>query len=54
MTKEELSITNLLKNGFMEKVPDFEYEGVVYPTSVLLGFRITPKFVRHYFARVFD
>ena len=44
---------NLIDQGMLEKVEDFEHEGEWIPAS-RLGYRITRKFVRTYLARVFD
>jgi len=43
----------LIKEGSLEKLEDREFEGK--PVSVSrLGYRITQKFIRNYFGRVFD
>mmetsp|Transcript_65390 Transcript_65390/g.160999 ORF Transcript_65390/g.160999 Transcript_65390/m.160999 type:complete len:1316 (+) Transcript_65390:100-4047(+) len=41
----------LIKEGFLEKIEDFEFEGTNVPASVL-GYRITDKFVNAFFGRV--
>ncbi|MGJ8650444.1 MAG: hypothetical protein ACSHX4_08795 [Opitutaceae bacterium] len=43
----------LLQHGYLEKIEDFEHEGKVVKAS-LLGYRITAKFVRIFFGRVFN
>ncbi|HPN38328.1 MAG TPA: hypothetical protein PL041_07985, partial [Melioribacteraceae bacterium] len=41
------------ENGYLEKVEDFEHNGeIVYASR--LGYRITGKFIRTYFGRVFE
>ncbi|MDP4609673.1 MAG: hypothetical protein NWT02_00620, partial [Opitutales bacterium] len=43
----------LLQHGYLEKIEDFEHEGKLVKAS-LLGYRITAKFVRIFFGRVFN
>ncbi len=43
----------LIRNGYLEKCEDFEYEGRTVLTS-RLGYRITRRFVKTYFGRVFN
>ena len=43
----------MIAAGMLEKVEDFEHNGVHIPAS-RLGYRITRRFVRRYMARVFD
>ncbi len=43
----------MIKQGYLERVDDFEYEGRRIPAS-RLGYRITRRFVHAYFGRVFD
>ncbi|MDZ4851146.1 MAG: hypothetical protein SGI77_17805 [Pirellulaceae bacterium] len=43
----------LISEELMKKVDDFEYEGRTIQAS-RLGYRITARFVRRYFGRVFD
>jgi hypothetical protein len=43
----------LIKNGYLEKLKDFEYEGKTVLAS-RLGYRITEHFVHAYFGKVFD
>ncbi len=50
---EERDPEAMIRDGMLEKVKDFEHEGVHIPAS-RLGYRITGKFVRSYFGRVFD
>lgn len=50
---EESDPKFLIENGYLEKVEDFEYKGQVVPAS-RIGHRITAKFVRHFFGRVFN
>ncbi len=50
---EEREPDFLIRSGLLEKLEDFEHEGVLIPAS-RLGYRITSRFVRRYFGRVFD
>ena len=43
----------LFKEGSLEKLEDVEFNGEIIPVS-RLGYRITRRFVRNYFGRVFD
>ena len=43
----------LIENGYMEKLEDFEHEGKPVLAS-RLGYRITDRFVTHFFGRVFS
>lgn len=43
----------LIENGHLEKIEDFEHEGVSIHAS-RLGYRITEKFVHAFFGKVFD
>ncbi|MBE9567665.1 MAG: hypothetical protein IMF14_03140, partial [Proteobacteria bacterium] len=43
----------LIKNGYLEKIEDFKYEGNPVNAS-RLGYRITEKFVHAFFGKVFD
>ena len=52
MTPEERDAGRLIREGCLEKVEDFEYEGETIPAS-RLGYRMTTQFVRHYFGRIF-
>jgi hypothetical protein len=53
MKVEERTPRHLIENGFLEKCKDFEHEGRKAPAS-RLGYRITARFVRAYFGRVFN
>lgn len=53
MGPEERDPNSMIASGMLEKIADFEYEGMIIPAS-RLGYRITSKFVRSYLARVFD
>ncbi len=53
MGPEERDPQALIRNRMLEKIEDFEHNGVLIPAS-RLGYRMTPKFVRAYLARVFD
>lgn len=53
LTPEERSPQHMIENGMLERIEDFEHNGVSIPAS-RLGYRITKKFVRTYMARVFD
>ncbi|MCF6313504.1 MAG: hypothetical protein L3J39_13750 [Verrucomicrobiales bacterium] len=50
---EETDPAFLIKNGYMEKITDFEHQGETVLAS-RLGYRITMKFVRIFFGRVFN
>ena len=43
----------MIRDGMLQKLDDFVHEGVEIPAS-RLGYRITDRFVRRYFGRVFD
>ena len=43
----------LIREGMLEKLEDFEYGGRTILAS-RLGYRITSRFVRHFFGRMFD
>ena len=53
MGPEERDPNNLIANGMLEKIDDFEYEGQTVKAS-RLGYRITEKFLSNYLSRVFD
>ncbi|QEG20739.1 hypothetical protein [Mariniblastus fucicola] len=53
MGPHERDPDNLIANGMMEKIDDFEYEGQTVKAS-RLGYRITEKFLSNYLSRVFD
>lgn len=50
---EEREPAFLIREGMLERLEDCEYNGKSIPVS-RLGYRITSRFVRHYFGRVFD
>ncbi len=52
MSADERRASHLLAEGGLERVPDFEYEGVTYPAS-RLGYRMTAQMARKYFGRIF-
>ena len=52
MTPAERAASALIAGGMLEKIPDVEVGGRVLPAS-RLGYRITERFVRRYFGRVF-
>ncbi|HLX64590.1 MAG TPA: hypothetical protein VKX17_25175 [Planctomycetota bacterium] len=49
----ERDMAALVRDGFFEPMKDFEYKGRLVPAS-RLGYRVTARFVRTYFGRVFD
>lgn len=53
MRPEETDPQWMLDHGYLEKVEDFEHNGNTVKAS-LLGYRITAKFVRIFFGRVFN
>ncbi|MBN2658103.1 MAG: hypothetical protein JXR86_13670, partial [Spirochaetales bacterium] len=53
MSEEERDPYNLIKEGFMEKVDDFEFKGKKVLGS-RLGFRLTKEFLSAYMGRLFD
>jgi len=53
LRREEREPSFMIENGYLEKVEDFEHNGqIVYASR--LGYRITGKFIRTYFGRVFE
>jgi phosphoenolpyruvate carboxykinase (diphosphate) len=50
---EEREPDFLIREGLLERLADFEHKGQMIPAS-RLGYRITARFVRRYFGRVFD
>lgn len=50
---EETEPAFMIREGLLEKLEDFEYNHLTVPAS-RLGYRITGKFVRKYFGRVFE
>jgi hypothetical protein len=53
MTPQERRPDFLIRNGYLEKCEDFEHAGKTVLMS-RLGYRITPRFSRSYFGRVFN
>ncbi len=53
MKPEETDPKWMLKHDYLEKIEDFEHNGKIVKAS-LLGYRITAKFVRIFFGRVFN
>ncbi len=53
MSVEERDPKLLIKQGFLKKIEDFTHEGETILGS-RLGYRITDKFVQHFFGRVFE
>jgi len=53
LTPEERDPAFLIKNGYLERITDFEHAGKVIPAS-RLGYRITPLFASHFLGRIFD
>ncbi|MCH8474908.1 MAG: hypothetical protein LAT55_06740 [Opitutales bacterium] len=53
MTVEERDPKFLLEHGFLEPCKDFEHEGKTILAS-RLGYRITSRFVSHFFGRIFN
>ena len=53
MRNEETDPQWLLEHGYLEKMQDFEHKGKTVKASIL-GSRITSKFVRIFFGRVFN
>ncbi len=49
---EESDPAYLISHGLLERVEDFEHEGEIIPAS-RIGYRITDRFVRQLFGRVF-
>ncbi len=53
MSEDERDPAFLIANKYLEKIGDTDLNGEVIP-SRRLGWRITERFVKHYFARIFD
>lgn len=53
LRRDEREPKFMIENGYLEKVEDFEYNGQTIFAS-RLGYRITGKFIRTYFGRVFE
>ena len=52
MTPSERSASSLIAEGCLERVQDFEHDGQLVRAS-RLGYRMTQKFARKYFGRIF-
>jgi hypothetical protein len=53
MSEDERDPAFLIANKYLEKISDTDLNGEIVP-SRRLGWRITERFVKHYFARIFD
>jgi hypothetical protein len=53
LSTEDLHPKNMIKEGHLELVKDFDFEGRSIPAS-RLGYRITEKFVRGFLGRIFN
>ena len=53
LSPEEREPAHLIAHGHLERLADFDHGGRPVPAS-RLGYRITHKFVRTYFGRIFD
>ncbi|GAB5402460.1 MAG: hypothetical protein Aurels2KO_06910 [Aureliella sp.] len=53
LSEDEKDPEFLIREGMLEKVEDFEYEGRTILAS-RLGYRISTRFVRRFFGRMFD
>ena len=53
MSPDEREPNFLIRERLLEPVPDVKYQGELVPAS-RLGYRITERFIRRYFGRVFD
>lgn len=53
MTPTERDPRYMIDNGLLERIADFDHAGKSIPAS-RLGYRITDRFVRWFFGRVFD
>jgi len=53
LSPEERDPAFLSRNGYLERVRDFEYGGRKIPAG-RLGWRITPLFASHFLGRIFD
>ncbi|MBX3179496.1 MAG: hypothetical protein KF886_19240 [Candidatus Hydrogenedentes bacterium] len=53
LSEEERDPARLIAEGCLEKLEDFEHNGQMVLAS-RLGYRMTRKFLSHYFGRVFD
>ncbi len=52
MSPTERKASFLIDNGYLEQIPDMEHDGTTVLSS-RLGYRITKKFVRVFFGRIF-
>jgi hypothetical protein len=53
LSRQERSAKYLISQQLLQKLDDYEYNGSLIPAS-RLGWRITPRFIRHFGGRVFD
>jgi hypothetical protein len=53
LSPQERSAKYLISQQLLQKLDDFQHEGRMIPAS-RLGWRITPRFIRHFGGRVFD
>ncbi|HAP08559.1 MAG TPA: hypothetical protein DCR20_12095 [Planctomycetaceae bacterium] len=53
LSPQERSAKYLISQQLLQKLNDYEYNGTLIPAS-RLGWRITPRFIRHFGGRVFD
>lgn len=53
MSEHERDPQRLIEGGYLEKCEDFTYQDRLIPTS-RLGYRITTRFVKSYFGRIFN
>ncbi|MDA1163705.1 MAG: hypothetical protein O3B13_11440, partial [Planctomycetota bacterium] len=53
LNAEERQPEQMIENGLLKKIKDFEHNGEIILAS-RLGYRITSRFIRHYAGRVFD
>ncbi len=53
MRAEEQDPNYMIKNGYLERVEDFDYDGKRVQASIL-GYRITQRFVNSFLGRVFN
>ncbi|MCA9264107.1 MAG: hypothetical protein KDA60_09680 [Planctomycetales bacterium] len=53
MSAEERDPRHMIERGLLERVEDFSHGGQAIPAS-RLGYRVTSRFIRWYFGRVFD
>ena len=54
LSADERDPAFLIKQGYLEAVPDMKLSDGTTVPSRRLGYRITSRFVRHFFGRVFD